>query len=325
MLPIAFLFFAALQPGADAPSVEIKNAAITARILLPDAEKGYYRGTRFDWSGVTASLKTKNHEYFGVWFPRYDPKLHDAIMGPVEEFRSPDGGPGFAEAPVGGEFLRIGVGVCRKPDQSPFQPFKTYEIVDSGKWQVKTEDNRIRFIHEVKGPNGFAYRYTKVMSLVKDEPRLIIEHTLENTGTRRISTQQYNHNFFVIDAQPTGPATWVKFPFDLKPVRPFTGDLAEIQGGEIRYLKELQAGQSVFGEFEGFGSTAADYHIVAENRKAGAGVRITGDRPISRLIYWSIRTVFSPEAYVAIEADPGKSTKWSYSYHFYDLPAGETK
>jgi hypothetical protein len=323
MLTLALLLFASGQSGADAPSAEIKNAAITAKILLPDPERGYYRGTRFDWSGVTASLRTKNHEYFGVWFPRYDPKLHDAIMGPVEEFRSADGGPGFAEAPAGGEFIRIGVGVVRKPDNAPYQPFRTYEIIDPGKWQVKAERNKIRFVHELKGPGGYAYRYTKVMTLVKDEPRLVIEHTLENTGTRRIATQQYNHNFFVMDNQPTGPGTYVKFPFDLKPVRPFTGDLAEVRGGEIHYLKELAAGQSAFAEFEGFGSTAADYHIVCENRNSGAGVRITGDRPISRIIYWSIRTVFSPEAYIAIEADPGKSAKWTYTYHFYDVPAAK--
>lgn len=321
MILTAFLLFAGLQPGADAPFAEIKNAAITARILLPDPEKGYYRGTRFDWSGVTSSLKTKNHEYFGVWFPRYDPKLHDAIMGPVEEFRSADGGLGYMEAPAGGDFVRIGVGVCRKPDESPFQPFKTYEIVDPGKWEVKAESGRVRFIHVVKGPNGYAYRYTKTMILVKDEPKLVIEHKLENTGTRRITSHQYNHNFFVIDGQPTGPGVVVKFPFDLKAVRPFTGDLGEVRGSEIHYLKELSQGQSVFGEFTGFGSTAADYHIVAEHRKAGAGVRITGDKPIVRLIYWSIRTVFSPEAYVAIEADPGKSDSWTYTYQFYDLPA----
>lgn len=321
MLTIALLMLASAQSGSDAPSAEIKNAAITARILLPDPERGYYRGTRSDWSGVTASLRTRNHEYFGVWFPRYDPKLHDAIMGPVEEFRSPDGGPGFAEAPAGGEFIRIGVGVVRKPDNAPFQPFKTYEIVDPGKWRVKAESNKIRFVHELKGPGGYAYRYTKVMRLVKDEPRLVIEHTLVNTGTRRIETQQYNHNFFVMDNQPTGPATSVKFPFDLKPVRPFAGDLAEIRGGEIRYLKELAAGENAFGEFEGFGTTAADYHIVCENRNSGAGVRITGDRPISRLIYWSIRTVFSPEAYIAIVAEPGKSAKWTYTYQFYELPS----
>ena len=79
---------AACALAADPPQVEISNAAIRAKLYLPDAEKGYYRATRFDWSGVVASLEHKGHNYFGVWFERYDPKLHDAITGPVESFNA---------------------------------------------------------------------------------------------------------------------------------------------------------------------------------------------------------------------------------------------
>src|SRR5687767_12596314 len=101
---------------ADFPEAQISNGAITAKLYLPDPERGYYRGTRFDWSGVIYSLKAGGHEYFGQWFDRYDPKLHDAIMGPVEEFRTNDAGLGFDEAKAGGTFIRIGVGVVTKPD-----------------------------------------------------------------------------------------------------------------------------------------------------------------------------------------------------------------
>jgi hypothetical protein len=29
-----------------------------------------------------------HHQFVGHWFEHYDPKLHDAIVGPVEEFRT---------------------------------------------------------------------------------------------------------------------------------------------------------------------------------------------------------------------------------------------
>ena len=215
------------------PSAEIKSRAITAKLYLPNAEKGYYRGTRFDWSGNTYSLRTKNHEYFGQWFPKYDPNLHDAIMGPAEEFKTTEGGLGYELAKPGETFVRIGVGVVRRPDTEPFQAFKTYEIVHHGRWQVKRRSNSITFVHDLVGPNGYAYRYTKTMRLVKDQPRMLIEHSLRNTGAKRIQAQQYNHNFFVMDGQPSGPDSWVKFPFDLHPVRPFTGDVGKTKGGEI--------------------------------------------------------------------------------------------
>ena len=107
---------------ADAPSREISNGVVKAKLYMPNSERGYYRGSRFDWSGVIASLEYKGHNFFGVWFPHYDPKLHDAITGPVEEFRTaegPEGGLGFSEAKAGEHFVKIGVGVLRKPDNEP--------------------------------------------------------------------------------------------------------------------------------------------------------------------------------------------------------------
>jgi hypothetical protein len=191
---------------------------------------------------------------------------------------------GYSEAKPGETFIRIGVGVVKRPDDKPYQGFHTYEIVDPGKWNVKTKKDSIRFRHDLHGPNGYAYRYEKTMRLDKTKPFLVIEHVLKNTGTREIVAQQYNHNFFVMDGQPTGPDVSVQFPFDLKPRRAFAGSLAEVQGGEVRYLKELETGQSVYGEFEGFGPTAADYDLRLENRKAGAGVRIRGDRPLAKVV-----------------------------------------
>ena len=83
---LSLLLFS-FMPSEDFPSAKITNGLITATLHLPDAEKGYYRGTRFDWSGVMPSLEYKGHQYFGLWNPApYDPKLHDAITGPVEEF-----------------------------------------------------------------------------------------------------------------------------------------------------------------------------------------------------------------------------------------------
>ena len=327
----AFLFSSlmgvtmAAPPTDQWPQAQITNGDITAKLYLPDAETGYYRGTRFDWSGVIYSLKTKNHEYFGQWFERYDPKLHDAIMGPVQEFHHGDTCLGYDEAKVGGTFIRIGVGVLRKPDERQFNRFKTYEIVDPGKWSVVTGKDKIMFVHDLNDGNGYAYRYTKTVLLVPGKPIMVLEQSLKNLGTKPIHTQQYDHNFFVMDGQPTGPDASVKFPFELKPVHAFQGGLAQANGSEINYLKELEKGQSVFGEYSGFGATTSDYDIRMEHRKAGAGVRITGSQALVRLIYWSIRTTFCPEPYVAVDVEPGRNIGWRYTYEFYDLPAAPAK
>jgi hypothetical protein len=145
-----------------------------------------------------------------------------------------------------------------------------------------------------------------------------ILHTLKNTGKKALTTSQYNHNFFMLDGEPTGPAASVAFPFELQAGRPFENGLAEVQGKRVVYLKELQKGQTASTEFRGYGKTASDYDIRVENTKSGAGVRIQGDQPITRIVYWSIRTTHCPEAYITMDVPPGKQSKWAYTYTFYD-------
>jgi hypothetical protein len=48
-------------------------------------------------------------------------------------------------------------------------------------------------------------------------------------------------------------------------------------------------------------------------------VRIRGDRPIARLVFWTIRTTFCPEPYIDLAVEPGAETRWRYGYEFYAL------
>jgi hypothetical protein len=318
-LLLAFIPLLSTLRAEDFPEAEISNRVIRAKFYLPDPNHGYYRGTRFEWSGVIHSLQYDGHEYFGVWFPRYDPKLHDAITGPVEEFRTGDASVGYTEAKPGETFVRIGVGTLRKPEEPAYRVFGTYEIVDPGKWTVKTARDRIEFVHTLTHPAGYAYTYTKIVRLEKDRPEMVIEHRLKNTGKLPIETSQYNHNFFVIDGQPTGPDAVVLFAFEPRATRNL-GDKAQVTGKQLTYLRELRpGGESVFTELEGFGTTAADYDFRIEHRKAGAGVHFTGDRPLSKVVFWSIRTTLCPEPYIDIRVAPGEETGWKIRYEFYTL------
>jgi hypothetical protein len=308
----------ALAFAADYPEAEISNGLIRAKLHLPDARSGYYQATRFDWSGQIPSLEYKGHTYFGLWNPApYNSKLHDAIMGPVEEFLTDGAGLGYVEAKPGGTFLKIGVGVIRKPEERRFQQFKTYDIVDPGKWTVKKRSDSVEFTQTVSDPeSGYGYRYTKVVQLLKGKPVMVLEHRLQNTGKKPIESDVYEHNFYMLDGQPTGPDVVVKFPFEVHATQDLHG-LAETRGKEFVYLKELAAGQTAQSNLTGFSSDPKDYDISEENRKTGAGVRQTADRPIVRINYWSIRSTACPEAYIHVSAAPGKSFTWKISYEFY--------
>jgi 6-phosphogluconolactonase len=303
------------------PQAEISDGQIHAKLYLPDAQAGYYRATRFDWSGVISSLEWNGHSYFGQWFDRYDPKLHDSITGPVEEFLTNASDLGYDEAKPGESFVKIGVGALRRPDDGPFHQFNTYEITNPGKWTVHQSKKEIEFTHELGDTGGYAYLYHKTLRL--EGNRLILEHRLRNTGRKTISTSVYEHNFFMLDGQASGPDTVLRFHFDPRAKADLHG-LAETEGTDLRYLSELQSGQTVFSELNGYSGSAGDNDIRVENTKTGAGVRQTGDHALSKLVLWSIRTTVCPEAYIDLQVEPGKEVSWRIGYEFYAAPAAQS-
>ena len=295
------------------PQAEITNGLITAKLYLPDTEKGSYMGSRFDWSGVIPELKYMGHDYFGQWYPIHDPKIHDAISGPVEEFMQV----GYEDAPVGGEFVRIGIGGLRKTSDAAFDRKGYYDFSNPGKWTVQTARDHVVFTHELNDVAGYSYVYEKTVRLVKDKPVMVLEHTLKNTGMKAIQTSMYNHNFFYLDHQPTGPDVVVRFAFF-----PNESEVpkARIIGREVEYLNVLVPPETVFfGQVQGHSNSVKDNDFRIENTKTGAGVRITGDRPVSKIIYWSSDKTVCPEPYIDLDIQPGESFSWNINYHFYSF------
>ena len=314
------LLAAAFLMSTEFPETTITNGEVTAKLYLPDAEHGYYRGTRFDWAGVIPSLTYKGHSYFGVWFDKYDPLLHDAISGPVEEFFHEDAALGYKDATVGGTFVRIGVGALRKPQEEKFNRFKTYDVVDHGKWTIHKHKDSVEFVHMLTDmASGYAYEYHKTVRLLKGSPILEISHMLRNRGSQAIVTDVYNHNFFVIDEKKTADGLSVTFPFAATSKASLNG-MAEMrsEGKELAFLRELTQSEHVMTELTGYSATSAsDHTFKVDNRVTGAGVKVTGDQPMSKLLFWCGWKVASPEDYITMSIGPGQSFRWSNKYEFY--------
>jgi hypothetical protein len=356
---------AGLVSAQGYPSHQLTNGEITATIYLPDARKGFYTTTRFDWSGAIASLKYKGHEYYGHWFSKiadiydfgYEGPNKDvisadftAMVGPAEEF----GALGYNDVPAGGLFVKPGVGVLKR-DETNYNHSRPYVIANGGKWDVKTSRDAAEFTHTLTEPSiNFGYVYTKVVRLTPGKPQMTISHVMRNTGSKPIVTNVYNHNFTTIDKQTTGPAIEITVPWEMtraagrggagrqgapaaatqpppdpyKPLaagermgtqcsQPQMRSLAEPQGNKLVYKKVLEGSECFPANFTGFGPDAKDNDIRIENRKTGAGVHIKGDRPLTRLGYWSIRTVVAPEPYIDLNIEPGQQFAWTYTYDYY--------
>jgi len=246
-----------------------------------------------------------------------------AITGPAEEFVSNGTGLGFDEAKAGGTFIKIGVGVLRKPDDAKYSAYRLYPIQDGGKWSVRRKLDSVEFRHELADPStGYAYIYRKTVSVVGDKPQMVLDHSLRNTGTRPIQTSVYNHNFLYLDQQPPGPDFLITVPFKISTPQPTAGGLAEIQDNQISFTKTLTGKDRVYLDIRGFGPDAKDYAVQIENRRVGAGLRTTADRPLSRLALWAIRAPLSVEPFINMSIEPGAEFTWRISYEYYMIPKG---
>ncbi|MCY3761718.1 MAG: hypothetical protein OXH50_10755, partial [Gemmatimonadetes bacterium] len=255
------------------------------------------------------------HEYFGEWQESDDPYLHDRITGPVDSF----GALGYRPGEPGATFVRVGVGVCRQPDEEDFRWNHTYAVVDDGGWTVAQGGNWIEFGQAVgDDSSGYGYSYSKRLTLTPGSAELVIDHVLKNTGRLAIETDVYNHNFFVIDGQPTGPDFVVRFPFEPRADKDLKG-FAEVKGKELTYLREIPDGAFILTLLGGFSDRAEDHRFAIENRRTGAGVRMDGDRPMSKLQFWSPSTTLCPEPFIDLKIPPGQADRWSLRYGFYSL------
>ncbi len=124
----------------------------------------------------------------------------------------------------------------------------------------------------------------------------------------------------MLDHQPPGPAFTVELPYQIQTPRPPDETLVGVHGNRIVYAKQLSGEDEAVVFMQGFNDNPEDFGIVIENSEVGAGMRISGDRPLIREFLWSIRTVLAGEAYVGIDIQPGAEFTWSNTYDYYTLP-----
>ena len=151
LVPIGVL--AVCSYAAGPPQAEISNQQIHAklysclmrkRVLSLDPLRLVRRDSQFDFPRA---------RLLRALVRKYDPSVRDfayrdgeivvgavsAMTGPVDEFQKPLG---YDAAKAGGTFVKVGVGVLRKPDETAYVAMKPFEIVDSGEWTVRKRRTR---------------------------------------------------------------------------------------------------------------------------------------------------------------------------------------
>jgi len=299
------------------PASTLSSKQVRATLYLPDPQRGYYRGTRFDWSGLVSRVDCAGHNFFCEFRDQqHDPLNHDDICGTAEEFSMTTLPPGFGQAGPGDPLVKIGIGVLQRADDPAYAIWKKYTILQPGGWNITKKSDRIEFTQTLSSRNGWAYDYSKVIRLDDKDHAMIITRHLKNTGAKRIETDHYGHNFLKIDGVPAGPDYVIEFPF-----QPRFGEgskpegCVEIRDKSLVFLKEVPADKSVWVRLEGF-AKPEDSQMRTINRRTRAEMTILTDQPLVRLVFYSSGGVLAPEPFVKLDLAPGESKTWTTTYRF---------
>ena len=257
---------------------------------------GYYQGTRFDRSGVFASLVFKGVELCGEWFEYYSPVMHDAVRGPAEE---------FSLMPGGAYWLKPGVGLLA-PDGEPYDRFRLYGIVDPGEWDMVRQGASTIFRHYLKE----YYDYTK-------EIRIVSDNTFEIRHELKVlipwDGEVYNHNFFTLGMLATGPSRKIDFPFTPDGTWRAEYDSVGMTGSGIRFFRTLQKGESVYnGNIHRAGAQGMPYDMTLS--EGPLSIHIMGDVPVTHTVLWANHRIACLEPYNRLKAGPGETLRWNIKY-----------
>jgi hypothetical protein len=288
------------------PTLTLTNGDLVVTVYLPDAAHGYYRGSRFVWNGMIAQVSRGAHTYYGELHLPHDPLKHDHAPGPAEEFglKNPAG---YAEAPIGGSFLKVGVGVMTKTEARYL--FKHDYPVLSRPARTVALDPATRtatFAETLALYDGWGYAYTKTITLADGAPELTITHRLRNTGTRPIATSWYCHNTLRFDDQPVDPAYTLTFPFAPTFLQKVAAPLV-LDGATMTVAPGTVREQYLECPTPGDGATTG---FTVAHARTGTAVTTTVHAPASFYALYVVGRALCPEPYVKIDIAPGAEFAW---------------
>lgn len=282
-------------------------------IQLPTMEDGYHRDTRFDTSGLVSKVKVGKTNYLGSIWACPDPTLHGPQFGLAGEFTEPLG---YEQAAVDETFTKIGVGILKRLNDNPYKFWSRFELVEPGGWEITQSDNSVHFVQELSGPHGYAYRYRKTITLLR-QAELELSYEVTNVGEKPFSTRYYCHNFFRIKGKPTGPIYRLRVGFDITGGEPLPpADEARFEGDMVILKKPRLPKEALYCQLQGFSNTAASNRFQLQLGEDGPAVRVKGNRPLDGLTIYAHPNSYSVEPFISIDLAPGERMSWDYHYTF---------
>jgi hypothetical protein len=306
-------------PPAVWPGAVLSNANIRLVAYAPVPDTGYYQAVRFDWSSLLGEIDVGGHRFFiNHHAGKHDPRGHDNVAGPAEEFDLETPPPGFADARTNGTFLKIGVGVLRRPDEKAYSFGRAYEVADHGTWGfTPVGSTSVVYRHTVTLPDRrLGYVLERRLSLAAEGRRLLIGRSLRNTGTQPLRTRHYAHNFVQIDDHPIGRDYRVEWSFVPHAVKPEQVPAAGIIEGQTLGFVPEQLERTFWISLGGFSSAPEQNRVTVRHVPSGAAVSFATDRPLCDFRVYANQRILCPEPFTDIDLAPGDTVVWNTQIAF---------
>lgn len=277
-------------------TIELYREPLRLKMAAPGT---YYRGTRFDWTGVFRSIYVGGTDMAGPWFDGCDPYRHDNVCGPSEEFL-----PIWIDDT---HCVKIGVGLLEVPEgRDKYDRFRLYDVRDSGNFHVETGNDRVVFVHQLRD----MYEYRKTVSLTNCRTFKISHSILWMAGIPMVSTC-YNHNFFTMGLNSVDESRHISFKG--KPEGNWREDSVNcrIEGNGLKFERAMRNGEICFMDNLTVSGEPAYCFSILDGSKA---VHVEGDVPMDHAVVWANSRVACLEPYVNISLSKGKQFDWSITY-----------
>lgn len=231
------------------------------------------------------------------------------LCGLIDEFGiSNEGNPGYNAARPGEAFLKIGLGLLIKKDDSPYDLINNYQVEQAFASEFEKTSESSCIARQTGGWRNWRYELTKTYQVDAARAEIHIFYQIRNTGNEPLKIEQYNHNFFRWPADHRDTRMKFDFPLKLITSKP---DWMVADDRTVRVIRQID--EPVY---------------VEQNRAVDSGsheaVFTGGDRRIimrgdfrpGRLAIYGDAAVICPEIVYKMEIAPGQQQLWRRDYTF---------
>jgi hypothetical protein len=284
----------------------LKNESLEVRIAKPGE---VYRGARFDWTGFITDIWFQKHSFCVP--EQYVEGKGTGGSGFCNEFGI-DLPLGYEGINVGGKFPKIGVGLVTKLSDEPYKFFAPAPVSGLDIIEEFWTDNKYKVVSEINDGNGLSMSLTKIISL--EDSVLSIYYFLENQGSKKLITNEYNHNFIGINNDLVGP----NYELNIPSLKGINSKVGEYSYKDTNITWENKPEGDFYGIVEN-GPNLASFNWELRHKQSKVGVREISTFPVSKIAFWGYTHVVCPEVFINIEIEPKASLSWKRCYEFFEF------